>query len=158
MRLLYQLISCLILAMVFAPSYVNCSSWWPWIRYHVAVTNWMPSETLETHCFFEHDKHDRNIPVYENLTWSFKTQFLTGVTYHCDIYRLNMHIRFIAFEDSTYFIDGRCGGRHCFWNATKEGIALKNLNTGEYVLAQIWRSRENEEDKQTIDLKIPKIS
>ncbi|KAK9670110.1 hypothetical protein RND81_13G178100 [Saponaria officinalis] len=126
--------------MVFAPTYVICYSPWPWIRYHIAVTNWMSSETLETHCFSEHDKHDRNIPVYENLSWSFKTPIRTG--YHCDIYRLDMHIRFVAFEDSPDFIDEGCGGRHCFWNATNEGIALKNLKSGKYVLAQTWRSRD----------------
>ncbi|KAK9670116.1 hypothetical protein RND81_13G178700 [Saponaria officinalis] len=142
MRILYQSISCLILAMVFAPSFVNCSTWWPWTTYHVAVTNWMPSETLETYCYYYgHDKHVRNIPVHENLTWSFKTQFFSGVAYICDIYRSNGYINFIAFEDTTYFIDKRSAGRHCFWNATNEGIALKNLKTGEYVLDQTWGPR-----------------
>ncbi|KAK9670113.1 hypothetical protein RND81_13G178400 [Saponaria officinalis] len=142
MRLLYQSISCLILAMVFAPSYVNCSTWWPWTTYHVAVTNWMPDETLHVHCYHGDDEYVRDIPLYENLTWSFKTELLIFVRYYCDILRSDGQIRFIAFEDSTYFIDERCGGRHCFWNATNEGIALKNLKNGEYVLEQTWGSRD----------------
>ncbi|KAK9670112.1 hypothetical protein RND81_13G178300 [Saponaria officinalis] len=141
MRLIYQSISCLILAIIFAPLYVNCSSWWPWTRYHVSITNWMPGDTVDAHCYYGHDQHNRNIPVYESLTWSFKAKLLTEVRYYCDIYRSNGHINFLAFEDSGDFIDNGCGGRHCFWNATYQGIALKNLKNGEFVLQQTWGPR-----------------
>uniref|UniRef100_A0A7C8YCU6 S-protein homolog n=1 Tax=Opuntia streptacantha TaxID=393608 RepID=A0A7C8YCU6_OPUST len=110
------------------------------IKYHVIIMDWMSGEMLNTHCWCaicEKDLKD-TVPIYGNMTWDFRTQIGFDTDYECDLRISNGHIHFFAFREDPDFLDNGCGGRHCIWNATYDGLFLFNIPTQKFLPKAKW--------------------
>ena len=102
--------------------------------------DWMSGEMVDAHCWCticEKDLKER-VAIYGNMTWDFRTQIGFDTDYECDLRISNGHVHFFAFREDPDFLDNGCGGRHCIWNATYDGLFLFNIPTQKFFLKAKW--------------------
>ncbi|KAK9666684.1 hypothetical protein RND81_14G203500 [Saponaria officinalis] len=108
-------------------------------KFHVIIMNLM-HETLNTHCIcvFKEQDFSNQVAPNTNLTWSFTTELFGLSNYTCDLSVSNAHVNILAYAEDEDFVDGGCGGRHCFWKVAPDGIYLYHIHKQQFFLKYQW--------------------
>ncbi|KAK9666682.1 hypothetical protein RND81_14G203300 [Saponaria officinalis] len=111
-------------------------------KFHVVIMN-LVEETINTNCTSVYkEEHFRNqIAPNTNLTWSFKTDWLIQTDYACDLSISNAQVHILAYAELKNFVDDGCGGRHCFWKVSRDGIYLYHIQKQQFFWKYRWEPK-----------------
>uniref|UniRef100_A0A7C9D2U6 S-protein homolog n=1 Tax=Opuntia streptacantha TaxID=393608 RepID=A0A7C9D2U6_OPUST len=114
----------------------------------------MGDGVLNVHCRSDNDDLGLvRLPVHSNYTHNFRTQMFRTTLYYCELTAPGfVQKTFDTFKDVIEFVDNECGGRHCFWKATDEGIFLYQIQKKQYFKKYDWdNAPPDDEDPKELD-------
>lgn len=118
-------------------------------HYEFSVENAMDVGIMNVHCKSEDDDLGLvRLPVHNNYTHGFRTQFFKTISFFCELMIPGRSYKIIdTFKDVIEFVDHQCGGRHCFWQATENGIYLFHLQRNKYFKKFDWGKYPPDEEE-----------
>lgn len=114
----------------------------PLRKWHVHVYNGMGVGQLFLHCKSEdNDLGRQNLEVGQDLSWSFKENFLGTTLYWCYMLKDDKsHATFDVFwmEKDNKWLSYRCNWNNCIWIAKDDGIYLRVIPENREDFVHKW--------------------
>ncbi|ONI29885.1 hypothetical protein PRUPE_1G219700 [Prunus persica] len=110
----------------------------PFKKFFVRIVNNLDAKKLDFECKSQEDVIARSLAARgDEFEFGFRLDIQLSTYYFCDLWYLNYHVGFHAFQVDEQLLD-LCGGVHCIWQAQEDGIYLYNIQRGNWLRKYSW--------------------